>query len=498
MEHLPEQCETDERSCGEEFFDMIRNFVRIIMFTLSFSVNALQGSSEEKIPLNEATRKLMDIQALMKECIDDSGAVEASVAVIENGEISFYTHGKKSVNESDLISESTVFEIGSITKVFTTLLLVDMVAKGEMRLDDPIEMYLSDVKIPELNRKKITLRHLAAHISGLPRMPDNFAPKDPSNPFQDYTIDRLFEYLETYTLTRSPGESFEYSNIGMGLLGHILSVKAGKSYEEMVKDLICKKLNMPSTAISLSNEMKANFASGHHLGKEVSHWDIPGLPGAGAFRSSIKDMANFLAANIEGESSIYTLLSECHKQQYAPMSDFAVGLGWIRYTSNQAEIVCHDGGTGGFVSFIGFNPKLKKGVVILSNSTEDWPHELGLLFLDPDYKRPSIDKCLANNPEYLKQFAGSYKTSILNKLSIQELTITVFGKFLVSVFSGGDIGILYSESKGIFGVKGFPDRKVHFSFDETGQVSKVEAHFVSDGTVLWEAVPMQEKVMEML
>lgn len=436
----------------------------------------------------------MDIQALIKEYIEDSGAVGAAAAIIDNGKISFYTYGKKSVNADDLISEDTIFEIGSVTKVFTTLLLADMVAKGEVQLDDPVEMYLPGVKIPELDGKKITLRHLASHTSGIPRMPDNFAPKDPSNPYQDYTIERLFEYLESCTLAKPPGESFEYSNIGMGLLGHILSIRSGKSYEERVKDLICRKLNMPKTVISLSNEMAAVFASGHHLATEVSYWDIPGLAGAGALRSNIRDMANFLAANMDSKSPIHTLLSQCHQQQYAPMPGFAVGLGWMFSSSNQADLIWHNGGTGGFRSYLGFNPKLQKGIVILSNSTEDWPDELGLVVLDPDYKRPAIDKSLANNPEYLNQFAGSYTATLPGDLPNQELTISVFGKLLASLLSGGEVGMLYPESYGVFGVKGFPDGKVIFKVDDAGKIVGVEARLVSNGTLLWEAVPVNEKI----
>lgn len=453
--------------------------------TLTAGSGALTAKEEREAPMN--------IQKLLQEYIEDSGAVGASAAIIDHGNISFYMHGKKSISGNAPISENTVFEIGSITKVFTSLLLVEMAANGEVQLDDPVEMYLPGRKVPELNGKKITLRHLATHTSGIPRLPDNYVPKDPSNPYQDYTIEHLFEFLESCTLTRSPGESFEYSNIGMGLLGHILSVRSGKSYEEMIKERISRKLNMPDTSISLSDDMAANFASGHHLSKAVSYWDIPGLAGAGALHSTVKDMANFLVANMGGDSPLHPLLGQCHKPQYSPMSGFAVGLGWMLSTSNRAELVWHNGGTGGFRSYLGFNPKLQRGVVILSNSSEDWPDEFGLVVLDPDYKPPVVDKSLSNNPQYLNQFVGSYIATLPDGLPAQQLTITVFGKLLASMLSGGEVGMLYPESCGVFGVKGFPDGKVHFSFDEGGCITKVEAHLVSNGTPLWEAAPLKEQ-----
>lgn len=473
---------------------MAENRIIKTLCCLALATGSGAHAAESGAIAKEETDDSMNIQNLLQEYIEDSGSVGASVAVIDNGKISFYTCGKKSMSGKSFVSEDTIFEIGSITKVFTALLLADMTANEEVQLDDPVEMYLPGIKIPERDGKKITLRHLASHTSGIPRMPDNFSPQNPSNPYQDYTVDSLFKYLESCSLTRTPGESFEYSNIGMGLLGHALSSRSGKSYEEMIKDLICSKLNMPNTSISLSDEMALNFASGHHLAQEVDHWDILGLAGTGALRSNIKDMANFLVANMNGSKSpVHALLCQCHQQQYSPMPAFAVGLGWMLSTSNQAELVWHNGGTGGFRSYLGFNPKLKKGVVILSNSTEDWPDEFGLLILDPDYKRPAVDKTLANDPEYLNQFAGSYTATLPGGAPEQELTIAVFGKLLGSMLSRGEVGMLYPESPGVFGVKGFPDGKVFFVFDEEGRIAKVEARLVSSDTLLWEATPVKVK-----
>ena len=432
----------------------------------------------------------MDIQTLLQEYVDDSGAVGASVGLVDQGTIKFFSYGKKSVDGNEAISRDTVFEIGSITKVFTTLALMDMAAKGEVQLDDPIEKYLPGIKVPEFEGKKITLRYLAAHTSGIPRMPDNFDPKNPANPYEDYTVECLYDYLSRCTLTRSPGESFEYSNIGMGLLGHILSLQSGKPYEELIQNLIVKDLEMPTTSIALTAEMASNFAVGHHLQQEVGYWDIPALAGAGALRSNIKDMVKFLAANMGlGSTPVANLLQQCHQKQYAPAPTFAVGLGWMLSSSNDAELIWHNGGTGGFRSYLGFNPKTQKGVVILSNSTEDWPDELGLLLLDPDYKRPLVDKALANDSDYLNKFAGSYEATLPGDLPKQELQLAVFGKLLGSMLSGGEVGMLYPESYGVFGVKGFPDGKVYFSFDEQKNVSKVEARLSSTGMVLWEAIP---------
>jgi CubicO group peptidase (beta-lactamase class C family) len=309
-------------------------------------------------------------------------AVGASVAMIDKGQIEYFFHGKRSLHSSEPISNKTIFEIGSITKVFTTLVLMDLVENGDVQLDDPIEMYLPKMKLPKFEGKKITLRHLATHMSGLPCLPDNFNPKNPANPWQDYTAERLYVFLSSYSLTRMPGESFEYSNIGMGLLGHILSAYSGKSFQELVHDLIAKE--MPNTSVPLTHEMSSNFASGYHEKQEVPHWDIA-LPGMGALHSNIEDMAYFLRANMGSDSLLTSPLQLCHQKQYSPNSEFSVGLGWMISHSDNSDIIWHNGETAGFCSFLGFEPKSQRGVVILSNSVIDddsrWIDEFGFFLL---------------------------------------------------------------------------------------------------------------------
>src|SRR5258706_10486600 len=143
-------------------------------------------------------------------------------------------YGSLAKDDKRPVDGDTVFEIGSITKVFTSLVLMDMVQKGEVAVTDPVAKYLpAAVKVPERNGKKITLQDLATQSSGLPRMPSNFKPKDPSNPYADYSPDRLYEFISGYELTRDIGAQFEYSNLGVGLLGQVLSLRAGTDYEAM-------------------------------------------------------------------------------------------------------------------------------------------------------------------------------------------------------------------------------------------------------------------------
>src|SRR5204862_268966 len=112
---------------------------------------------------------------------------------------------------------NTLFEIGSMTKTFTATNLADMVARGEVRLDDPVAKYLPDsAHVPSRNGKQITLVDLAIQSSGLPRLPSNLAPRDPGNPYADYSVQQLYAFLAAYQLTRDIGATSEYSNLGVG------------------------------------------------------------------------------------------------------------------------------------------------------------------------------------------------------------------------------------------------------------------------------------------
>jgi CubicO group peptidase (beta-lactamase class C family) len=153
------------------------------------------------------------------------------------------SYGSLAKDDKRRLDGDTVFEIGSITKVFTSLVLMDMVRKGEVALNDPVSKFVpASVKVPERNNRQITLADLSTQSSGLPRMPNNFNPKDPDNPYADYSVQQMYDFISGYTLTRDIGSQFEYSNLGVGLLGHVLTLRAGKSYEELVRARILDPL----------------------------------------------------------------------------------------------------------------------------------------------------------------------------------------------------------------------------------------------------------------
>ncbi len=336
-----------------------------------------------------------------------------AVAVIDAKGTRFINYGKRN-NTADAkkIDAETLFEIGSITKAFTGILLALAVERGEVRLDDPISKYLpNSVKTPLRNGKEITLLDLATHSSGLSRMPTNFEVKNVNNPYADYTVEQMYEFLSTYELKRDIGSQYEYSNVGMGLLGHILSLRARTSYEDLVKTRILKPLKMNDTTMTLSDNLRAKMSQGFDDGGEpVSNWDLPTLAGAGALRSNTKDMAKFLAANMGlVKSKISSALAESHKfQRNAGGNTMKIGLGWHILPTAEGEIIWHNGGTGGFRTFAGFLAGKKKAIVVLCN-TSDSPDDVGLHYLDPSKPLKKIRTFIFVSEQVLDEYVGEYE-----------------------------------------------------------------------------------------
>jgi len=305
-------------------------------------------------------------------------------------------HGRRVVSYGSLdkgdkrpLNGDTLFEIGSITKVFTALLAADMAQRGEVKLDDPVQKYLpAAVKMPQRNGKQITLIDLATHTSGLPRMPENFRPKDPNDPYADYTVDALYSFLSSYELHRDIGIKYLYSNLGFGLLGQALAQRAGMDYEKLVITRICAPLGMNSTRITLAEPLRQRFAVGHMSDLVGAHeWNIPALAGAGALRSSANDLLTFLAAmmgytdNPLAAAQKATLAIE--RPTGAPFME--TGLGWDIDTRGGNEIISKGGATAGFTTFIGYSPKTHVGVVALANTSGVGPGDIGFHLLDARY-----------------------------------------------------------------------------------------------------------------
>jgi len=162
----------------------------------------------------------------------ENSGIGMVVGVIDQNGRRIVSYGSLAKNDKRPLNGDTIFEIGSMTKVFTSLVLMDMAQKGEVEVTDPVSQYLpADITVPERNGRKITLQDLSTHSSGLPNLPTNIAPKDMSNPYADYSVEQLYQFLSGYQLPRDIGAKYEYSNLAVGMLGHALARRAGMSYE---------------------------------------------------------------------------------------------------------------------------------------------------------------------------------------------------------------------------------------------------------------------------
>ncbi|MBR1228833.1 serine hydrolase [Bradyrhizobium sp. AUGA SZCCT0176] len=243
-------------------------------------------------------------------------------------------------------------------------------------------------------------------------MPSNFAAKDKSNPFADYTVENLYAFLADHQLRFMPGTHYEYANLGFGLLGHALALRAGMSYEELVISRICAPLGMDDTRITLSGSMQSRLARGHNSRLEpVANWDIPTLAGAGALRSTANDLFKFLEMALGNRSSplapaMAMTLGERHPTERPRVE---VGLGWFLSTSYKDEIVWKDGGTGGYATFVGFSMKSHRASILLSNTADYGPNlRLGVHLVNSAYALPKLRRAVPVDPAVLASYAGRY------------------------------------------------------------------------------------------
>jgi CubicO group peptidase (beta-lactamase class C family) len=283
-------------------------------------------------------------------------------------------HGAMGLTDARSVNGDTLYEIGSITKVFTSLILADMVERGEVALDDPVAKYLpGTVKVPQRGGKQITLYDLSTHRSGLPRMPSNFAPKDPLNPYPDYPVARLYEFLSAYELSRDIGAEYEYSNLGAGLLLHALARRSGMDAERLLRERVFRPLGMTATVVLLSPFLKSRMSTPHTSVFRLAptpRWDFTEVfAGAGALRSSANDMLTFLAANLGyTKTSLSGAMARMLAVRRDATASFTIGLGWrVEPQKDGMDIVWHGGATYGSRTFTGFDPRSRTGVVVLSN-----------------------------------------------------------------------------------------------------------------------------------
>jgi D-alanyl-D-alanine-carboxypeptidase/D-alanyl-D-alanine-endopeptidase len=312
-----------------------------------------------------------DLQEMLDYLVEDGATPGIVLGILEpDGSTRVLWAGSAGEGARPL-GRQTVFEIGSINKTFTGTILADMVARGEVKLDDPVQQYLpANVRVPTRNGREITLLDLATHRSGLPRLPNNFIPASTGNPYAEYSVDVVYEFLNNHTLRRDIGAEYEYSNLGVGLLGIALGRAANTSIKTLIQDRILEPLGMRMTGYERQGEIAAWLAKGRGpRDSEAPYWDASeAIAGAGGLRSNIDDMLLYLRAQLDPpDNALGRAIRATHQVQHR-FPQFAAGITWPIRTSGGRTIISHGGGTGGFNTMIAFDPERRTGVVMLTNT----------------------------------------------------------------------------------------------------------------------------------
>lgn len=297
-----------------------------------------------------------------------------AIGMVSEGKTSGYYYGETEHRNKQLPDENTLFEIGSISKTFTATLLAYLAQTQQLSIDDPITNYLPDSITANPDLQRITLKQLANHTSGLPRMPPNIdatAAPHPLDPYKDYTQEHLYDFLESYRATTPPDSIYLYSNLGYGLLGNILSTIYGKPYNEMVQEIICQPLGLKNTTEFPAPDSQYVAKVYNKQGQETPLWTFDAFAAHGALKSSVKDLLTYAKAHFKiPETDLEHALARTRQFTYFNPPDTDVGLAWHMNLVGDELIYWHNGSTFGSSSYIAFSPDRKMAVVVLSNTAE--------------------------------------------------------------------------------------------------------------------------------
>ncbi len=331
------------------------------------------------------------------EALDETPGSDASVAEVIQQHIAPFAaqlrggglvvgvsrDGERTVGAFGNAPADGIYDVGSITKPFTAILLAEMARRGVVSLDNPVSKHLPSGVLSH----PITLEQLATHTSGLPRLPANFRPADNTDPYADYTPDKMYDALRTIELDAEPGTRSTYSNFGYSLLGHVLELAGGRPYEDLLNDLVCRPLSLASTRAA---ETEPDGVVGGYKGGRKTPWWSEAILGAGGVSSTIDDLLSFAEANLHPTSTaIAEALTRAQRVRIDESDRTHVCLGWhVIDRRDGSPVVWHNGGTGGFRSFTAFHPASGTAIAALSNNGD----------ADPDVPVISTLAALLNAP----------------------------------------------------------------------------------------------------
>lgn len=396
--------------CHTECNEMLRQMTRRTALGTLAGMPALPLiSPAASDPLNAAGHEVPDI---LRQRIDvDRQSVGMVVGLCGRAEARFIAHGARALTDPRPPDRNTVFNIGSITKVFTAVLLADAVLRGEMSYDDPVQRHLpAELAVPEADGTPITLADLATHTSGLPVLPDNYPAESDPQARSRYTRGELHAFLSSYRPASRPGEKWSYSNLGYALLAAALAHRTGMPYEAMLHARVTQPMKLRSTAATLSADLLSRLAPGHDLALKMTHpGSEPLMAGAGGLYSTAADLTVLVEAFLGyRETPLAPALAEM-LQIRRPMN-VAGGqqaIGPSIFGAGARVQIGHAGSDPGYASSIAWTPG-RFGVVVLSNGA---PPVLDITahLLEPSLPLAAPMHAFAADPASFNRYVGRYR-----------------------------------------------------------------------------------------
>lgn len=434
------------------------------MTIMAFTLSAF--SALAALPTNQEVERLLKANV-----IDKDIAKGVAVALIGAEGIRIVTVGQ--ARQGEVLKESHLFEIGSITKTFTATLLALASEKGEVKLEDSVEQFLpAGLKLRDSEGQPIRLVDLATHRSGLPRLADNMLPGDAKNPYADYTEGNLLDFLRHFKPTRARNAQYEYSNVGYGLLGYVLvRVAKAPSFDALLKERIFTPLGMQQTTADAARQSDKTVQPHTSDGNPTPAWSFPiAHAGAGAIRASIADMGRYVQA-IAGlrDSSLakaFAVATPAREQGGGKLNP--VGLAFVHYPLNERAFVGHEGSTFGSFASMFVDLKSREGVVVLANAGTPLT-EIALHLMDKrvPLSDRTFPKVVDVAESVLKQYVGVYQLT-----EQMQITIRANGKNLTAQATQQAAFEIYPESDVRFFAK---VAKIQFTFSDLkdGQAGSV-------------------------
>ena len=394
---------------------------------------------------------------------------------VAEGQITFASAGRPAPRDG-VAPEKIIFEIGSITKVFTALLLAQTVLEGKAALSDPIAKHLPRDLALAPETAAITLGQLATHTSGLPRLPDNLKPAAPADPYADYSVPRLHDFLRAYQPAKPAPQPADYSNLGFGLLGHLLERIHGKSYATLMATRISGPLGLTDTTVDLSDEQRGRFAKPYSGSTEVPPWHLDSLVGAGALHSTAADLARFAQALLSGEDVTLKAAWDLVREPRALFGagNVQIGLAILIMKRGEDIVYSHGGGTGGFRTHLELTPARQRATVLLLNNDAPDPAALIASARQPRDAAAKAAKDRAETPMdavTLKDYVGVYAIDTRSRFTV---VIDEAGRLRARLTGQGFLPIFHAGADRFFARAVAAEFQFHR--DATGAIASLTLH----------------------